>query len=59
MLRYIYATLQMIENEWPCMTYIYVCVRDIKGMLDVSLCMVLKTSDTGHVYSYQQQLNSN
>jgi len=56
---HIYATLQMIENEWLCVTYMYVCVRDTKGMLDVLLYMVLETSDTGHVYSYQHQLNSN
>ena len=46
------VTLQMIENEWLCVTYMYVCVRDTKGMLDVLSYMVLETSDTGHVYSY-------
>jgi len=56
---HIYATLQMIENELLCVTYMYVCVRDTKGMLDVLLYMIVKTSDTGHVYSYQHQLNSN
>ena len=49
----------MSENEWLCVTYMYVCVRDTKGMLDVLSYMVLETSDTSHVYSYQHQLNSN
>ena len=58
-LRYIYiyiCNVQMIENEWLCVTDMYVCVRDTNGMLDVLLYMIVNTSDTGHVYSYQHKL---
>jgi len=34
-------------------------VRDTKGMLDVLFYMVMEIYDTGHVFSYQHQLNSN
>ena len=39
-----------------CDIYVCVCVRDTKGMLDVLLYMIVKTSDTGHVYSYQHKI---
>ena len=47
-----------------CDIYMNVCVRvgvcvcDTKGMLDVFVYMVLETSDTGHVCTYQYQLNN-
>ena len=56
---HIFVSLQMIENKWLCVMYMYVCVCDTEGMLDVLLYMVLETSDTGHVCIYQYQLNSN
>ena len=53
---HIFATLQMIENEWLCV--MCVCVWDTRGMLDVLLYMVMETSDTGYMYTYQYQLNN-
>ena len=51
---HIFVSLQMIENKWLCVMYMYVCVCDTKGMLDVLLYMVLETPDTGLVCIYQQ-----
>jgi len=47
--------LRMNDYVW----YICMYVRDTKGMLDVLFYMVMEISDTGYVFSYQYQLNSN
>jgi len=41
-----------------CDIYVCVCVCDTKGMLDVLLYMVMETSDTGYMCTYQYQLNN-
>ena len=42
-----------------CDVCVCVCVCDTKGMLDVLLYMVMETSDTGYMCTYQYQLNDN
>ena len=41
-----------------CDIYVNVCVCDTKGMLGVLLYMVVETSDTGYMCTYQYQLNN-
>ena len=40
---HIFASLQMIKNEWLCV--IHMCVCDIRGILDVLSYMIMKTSE--------------
>ena len=41
-----------------CDMCVRVCVCDTNGMLDVLLYMVMETSDTGYMCTYQYQLNN-